>query len=125
MRRFKFGPTLSQLVVLAVSPSGKADVEVVYNGQSKPGVFDFEVPAYDLADHSKLVTIHAVFVPEGQGVPSSAELAVHSDYPKFTADVSQLQSGGVVSIDANAAPAGNYAGLAVLEFEDEEPAAQS
>lgn len=122
MRRFKFGPKLDSFVIPtpAVSDSGKADPEVTYKGQPQPGIFEFEVQPYDLTTHNRLVSIHAVFVPEGQLMPSAADGVVGSAYPQFAAGVAEIQDGGTVSIDANGAPPGNYAGIAVLELEDEE-----
>lgn len=134
MKRFKLGPVIGMdlrhpdrpdapgpdrdfpevtAAVTAVETSGDGehvDVEVAV-----------EIPPYNPTASIPIDLVHAVFIPEGHGLPDSAEGYVLSSYPKAVRNVSGVFA-GVEILRAEGLNLGQTTIQIVLEGDDEIPA---
>lgn len=117
MPRYKFGPVIGSMEIVAAPPPGtKADVDVAFAGVTPEGVFHFEVPAYDLVSHNLLNAVHVGLYALTDTPPTDPSQVLAAPH-HFSTSCSALQSGGAVAVDATSAPATKYNALAVLEFD--------
>lgn len=130
--RYKLGPQIAD-AKLRRNPSApapaspdaphavvKEDVEIKYLSHDAYGSVVFDVPAYDLATHHKLVALHTVFVPSGHGLFTDGDAAMASPYAKASLDVSQHQGGVAATVpspDGLPDQDADFVIQAVLEFE--------
>ena len=98
----------------------KIDVEPAFRTMdlsTDPIKVEFDLPAYDLATHNKLVTLTVVVVPVGHGEPTDPEAWLASSYLKGTADTSAIQAGGPVEVTVAGLPDGDFVGQILLTYD--------
>jgi hypothetical protein len=117
MPRYVFGPSIGRVSLVVTpepTPSIKLDVEVAFAGNTPEGLFKFAVPAHDLATHNQLDAIHVGLYEVGAAIPANPGDVLN--HPHVYSAAATPAGGETVTVDAMAAPAGDWDVLAVLEF---------
>lgn len=129
--RYKFGPKLGTVRLTRPAVAGELpDVEVGASlGDVAPGpggtvaaAVIFVVPPYSPGvTHNRLVSVHALAVPQGTAEPTDPAAALASGLPQASADASDHTAGGELAVSLDGLPVGSVTILTVLAFEDAPP----
>ena len=84
---------------------------------AEPIPFEFNLPAYDLGTHNKLLGVAVVVVPVGHGEPIEPADWLSSSYAKGSADTSAIQAGGPFTVAVKGVEDGDFTGQVVLTYD--------